>query len=222
MKQLFTLLLVSLTVHSGAQQVPPSPSQERWDQRYDRAAYIYGEEPVEFLRQQVHTLGTGKALSLAAGEGRNAVFLAQQGFAVVAVDISPKGLEKCRQLASQKQVEIETVVADLDTYDMGQEQYDLITDFYYHDPSLFTKIIRALKPGGKLILQNFSVEQPATSRFGPRNPAYLVKPNELLAHFADYRIRYYQDTVVELDEGMHQGPGAVVRLIVEKTPVVND
>jgi len=61
-------------------------------------------------------------------------------------------------------------------------------------------------------------DQPATNRFGPRNPALLVKPNELLERFAQYRIRYYEDTVVELDEGMHRGPAAVIRVIVEKSP----
>ena len=101
---------------------------------------------------------------------------------------------------------------------MGQDQYDLITDFYYHDPTIFPKVMAALKPGGRFILQNFSIDQPATSRFGPRNPAFLVKPNELLERFAKYRIRYYEDTVVELNEGMHRGSAAVIRLIVEKSP----
>ena len=72
---------------------PAGPAQ-RWDQRYDRETYVYGEEPVVFLAEQIERLRKGKALVLAAGEGRNAVYLAQQGFQVVAVDISAKGLEK--------------------------------------------------------------------------------------------------------------------------------
>ena len=71
--------------------------------------------------------------------------------------------------------------------------------------------MKALKPGGFFILQDFPIDQPA-NRSGPRNPDYLVSPNQLLAAFAGFRIRHYEDTVVELDEGMHQGLGAVVGL----------
>ena len=198
------------------------PTAERWDARYGRAeSYVYGSEPVDFLKEQMQTLAhrKGRALCLAVGEGRNAVYLAQQGFDVVAVDISAVGLEKCRGLARRRGVAVETVAADLTTYDLGLERYDLITDFYYHQPDLFPKVIAALKPGGLFILQNFSIDQPATGRFGPKDPAYLARPNELLRAFAGYRIRHYEDAVVELDEGMHPGPGAVVRLVVEKSPV---
>jgi len=195
---------------------------ERWDTRYGKAeSFVYGSEPVSFLKEQMPTLAhrKGRALCLAAGEGRNAVYLAQQGFEVVAVDISAVGLEKCRALAQRRGVEVETVTADLTTFNLGIEGYDLITDFYYHQPDLFPKILAALKPGGFFILQNFTIDQPAIGRFGPKNPAYLAKPNELLLAFSGYRIRHYEDTVVELDEGMHRGPGAVVRLVVEKLSV---
>ncbi len=192
---------------------------EKWDKRYGVAQYIYGVEPVGFLQENIERLRKGRALVLAAGEGRNAVYLAEQGFDVLAVDISAEGLAKCRDLAERKGVRVRTQVADLVTYDVGHNQYDLITDFYYYDADLFPKVMAALKPGGFFILQTFSIDQPATSRFGPRNPAFLVKPNQLLTHFADYRVRYYEDAVVKLDEGMHRGKGAVVRLIVEKSPV---
>ena len=192
---------------------------ESWDRVYSAERYIYGVEPVTFLKEQIGRLKKGKALCLAAGEGRNAAYLAQQGFEVLAVDISAKGLEKCAQLARERGVEVQTQVADLHDYDMGESQYDLITNFYYCNPPLFPKIIKALKPGGNFILQHFSIDQLTTNRFGPNKPHLLFGPNELLDHFALYRIRHYEDTVVDLDEGMHQGPGAVVRLIVEKTKV---
>lgn len=201
-----------------AQQTPPSPG-EQWDERFSREMYLYGKEPVEFLKEQLPKLRVGKALCLAAGEGRNAVFLAENGFDVLAVDASAKGLEKAKALAAERGVTIETEVADLRDYDLGVEQYDLVTDFYYHQPDLFPEILRALKPGGFFILQGFSIDQPDTNRFGPRNPDFLVKPNELLRQFDGHRIRHYEDTVVELDEGMHEGRGAVVRLLVEKTAV---
>ena len=189
-----------------------------WDRRYDRPMYVYGTEPVDFLRQVVGRLKPGRALVLAAGEGRNAVFLAQQGFDVTAVDVSARGLAKCRQLAAERGVSVRTVVADLDTFDLGRQAWDLITDFYYHDRALYPRIMPALTPGGFFVLQNFSQDQPGTNRFGPSNPAWLAAPNELTRAFDGWRIRHYEDTVVQLDEGMHKGPGAIVRLLVEKVP----
>ena len=193
---------------------------EQWDNRFDVERFLYGTEPVEFLKENVHRLAKGKALVLAAGEGRNAVWLAGQGYDVTAVDASPIGLEKATALASQRGVSINTEVGDLQHgYDMGESKYDLITDFYYHDTAMIPGIMRALKPGGMFVLQNFSLDQLETNRFGPKNPDFLVKPNELLQHLEGYRILHYEDTVVDLDEGMHQGPGAVVRLIVKKEAV---
>ncbi|MGI9258383.1 MAG: class I SAM-dependent methyltransferase [Gammaproteobacteria bacterium] len=220
--RLIALSAIAATMCLGtalAQMMPPVDEEatigEQWDQRYGMDRYIYGTEPVEFLVDQINRLPRGRALCLAAGEGRNAVWLAQQGYEVTAMDASPVGLAKATALAELRGVVIETSVGDLSgSYDMGVEQYDVITNFYYHDTSMIPAVMRALKPGGVFILQNFSIAQLDTNQFGPSNPDFLVKPNELLQHFEDYRVLYYEDTVVELDEGMHQGPGAVVRLIV--------
>lgn len=212
-------LLATAALGLGTVAAEPESEAARWDRRYDREAYVYGKEPVTFLVDVIDGLPRGTALDLAAGEGRNAVYLAQQGFAVTAVDISAKGLEKCRALARERGVEVQTLVADLDTFDLGGDRWDLVTDFYYHDPSLYARAMAALKPGGFFVLQNFSVDQPSTNAFGPRQPQWLVAPNQLVTAFASWRIRHYEDVVVELQEGMHAGRGAVVRLLVEKTPV---
>ena len=191
----------------------------RWNERYDRDMYIYGKEPAAFLKQKIDGLQKGKALVLAMGEGRNAVYLAQNGFDVTGVDISEVAIEKCNRLAQERNTTVDTVVADLTDYDMGEGQFDLITKFYYYEPSIFPQIIDALKPGGIFILEQFSIDHlkyREVSGFGPRNPDYLIKPNELLEHFKAFRILYYEDTVVELDEGMHKGTAAVIRLIAEK------
>ena len=77
--------------------------------------------------------------------------------------------------------------------------------------------INALKPGGVFILEQFSTDHPERGgNFGPQNPNYLVKPNELLEAFKSLRILYYEDTVVELNEGMHKGPAALIRLVAQK------
>jgi len=218
-------LLIICSQNLNAQMMNSSGSEdqtagEQWDKRFSVDRYLYGTEPVEFLRENIHRLPKGKALCLAAGEGRNAVWLAAQGYDATAMDASPKGLEKALALAGERGVTINTEVGDLQHgYDIGDAEYDLITDFYYHDTAMFPAVMRALKPGGMFVLQNFSIAQLETNRFGPKNPDYLAKPNELLGHFEGYRILHYEDTIVELDEGMHQGPGAVVRLIVVNEPV---
>ena len=194
-------------------------TKARWDERYDRDMYIYGKEPAAFLKQKISGLKKGKALVLAMGEGRNAVYLAQNGFDVTGVDISEVAIEKCNKLAKERNTTVNAVVADLTDYDMGEAQFDLITNFYYYDPSIFPQVIEALKPGGMFIFEQFSIDHlkyRETSRFGPSNPDYLVKPNELLEHFKSLRILYYEDAVVELDEGMHKGTAAIIRLIAEK------
>ena len=218
---LVAIAVLMLPPTALTQMMPPMDQSasvgEQWDQRYDMERYIYGTEPVAFLVEQIDRLPKGTALCLAAGEGRNAVWLAQQGYDVTAMDASPIGLEKAVALAEQRGVRIATEVGDLQgDYDMGIERYDLITNFYYHDTAMIPAVMRALKPGGAFVLQNFSIDQLETNQFGPRNPDFLAKPNELLEYFADYRVLHYEDAIVELDEGMHQGPGAVVRLIVVK------
>lgn len=216
------ILLAALLCPSeppSSAETAPDPNAKKWDRRYGTDQFVYGTEPARFLIEHIDKLPRGKALCLAAGEGRNAVYLAQQGYQVLAVDISAKGLEKTRLLATARGVSVKTQVADLKTYDLGQNQWDLITDFYYHEPSIYPRIMPALKPGGVFILENFSVDQPRTGRFGPKQPEHLVKPNELLNLFSDHRIRYYEDTTVHMDEGMHRGRGAVIRLMVQKTPV---
>ena len=222
MSRMWMTVLAPTLVMAGIVPGPAQPEETAgaaWDRRYSREMYLYGKEPVDFLRQVAGRLRVGTALVLAAGEGRNAVFLAQQGFAVTAVDISGKGLEKCRALAAERGVTVHTAVADIDTFDVGDDRWDLITDFYYHDPSLYGRVMQGLKPGGFFILQNFSLDQPSTNRFGPKNAEWLVAPNQLPRAFAGWRIRYYEDVTVELDEGMHKGRGAVVRLLVEKVGV---
>ncbi len=214
---LSTAILLMLSNFALAQQKEQSISvKERWNQKYNREMYVYGKEPVAFLKQKIGVLKKGKALVLAMGEGRNAVYLAQNGFDVTGVDISDVAIEKCKKLAAERGTTVNAVVSDLTSYDMGKAQYDLITNFYYYDKSLFPKVIDALKPGGMFIFEQFSIDHPKHgARFGPRNPDYLVKPDELLELFKSFRILYYEDVVVELDEGMHKGTAAVIRLIIQ-------
>ncbi|NKB66716.1 MAG: methyltransferase domain-containing protein [Candidatus Latescibacteria bacterium] len=190
-------------------------ARAKWEARYAAAEYIHGTAPVPFLVEQLPHLKKGRALCLAAGEGRNAVFLARQGFAVTAIDIAQSALDKCRALADQYQLELQTVRADLSDFDLGRDRWELVTNLFYLQRDLFPRAMEALTPGGHFLVQTYSIDQPAQG-FGPSNPDFLLKPGELLAAFAPYRIRYYQDGLVAApDEGGNR-QAAVIRLVVEK------
>ena len=210
-----TILLAS-TIALGKQEGRAMSDKERWNLKYEGTTYIYGKEPTAFLKEKLSLLKKGKALVLAMGEGRNAVYLAENGFDVTGVDISEIGIEKCERLAEERGVVVNSIVADLTDYDMGKEQYNLITNFYFYDKSILTRVIESLRPGGIFIFETYSRDHPKHSKFGPKNPDYLVKPNELLEIFKSLRILYYEDTVTELDEGMHKGKAALIRLIARK------
>ena len=187
----------------------------KWEARYAAPQYLHGTAPVPFLAEQLPRLKKGRALCLAAGEGRNAVFLARQGFAVTAVDIAQSALDKCRALADRHRVAVRTVRADLTDFDLGQQQWDLVTKLFYLQRDLFPRVMDALTPGGHFLLQTYSIDQPAQG-FGPQNPDFLLKPDELLAFFAPYRIRYYEDGLVPAPGEGSVRRAAVIRLIAEK------
>ncbi|MFT5086145.1 MAG: tellurite methyltransferase [Candidatus Latescibacterota bacterium] len=187
-------------------------ARRKWQARYSSADYEPHTEAEPLLREGAAQWKKGEALCLAAGAGRNAVFLAECGFAVTAVDISEHGLERCRQLANERGVEVGTVEADLLDWDMGVERYDLIVDFYYYEPLLFARVKRALRPGGLFVFQTFSTSQ-ADLATGPSNRKFLVPPNRLLADFSDLRVRYYEDALV--------GSEALVRFVAEKEVTID-
>ena len=106
-----------------------------WNERYNRAEYVFGTEPNDFLKENFQKIPLGgKVLCLAEGEGRNAVFLAEQGYQVTAMDMSNVGLNKALKLAQDRGVDIITQVADLADYDFGQAQWDGIVAIWAHLP----------------------------------------------------------------------------------------
>ena len=171
------------------------PDQMRWDTRYRTDAYVLGKEPVAFLENNVGLLPKGRALDVAAGEGRNAVFLAEHGFEVDAIDISPVGLAKADALAEERGVKIRTIQANLEEYDLGVEQYDVVANLYYLQRDLTPKIKRALKPGGVVIYETYTLEhlEMNTAR-GPKKRAYFLQAGELREMFKDFEILHYAET----------------------------
>jgi tellurite methyltransferase len=167
--------------------------QVRWDRQH---AETHGVEPPStFLRQTVETDGwrcpPGRTLDIATGKGRNALYLAQQGFKVVAVDISKVALDVARHHAQQKHLEIDFQQLDLEQSAFPEGEYDLILNINYLQRSLIPKIKTALKLGGHVIFETYLIDQQV---FGhPKNPNYLLAHNELLGQFRDFRVLYYRE-----------------------------
>jgi tellurite methyltransferase len=187
--------------------------KKRWDEKFRGKKYTLGTEANPFLKKHLRLLPRGRALDVATGEGKNAVFLAHHGFDVEAVDISQTGLRKARKLAKESGVEIRTVHADLDHYRLEEARYDLITDFYFLDRRLIPRIKKGLKKGGRIVFETYLMEQKFLSNEGPKNPRYLLKPNELLTLFRGLRILLYREGIFR-EGGTRK---AVASLIAEKS-----
>ena len=187
--------------------------QPRWDKRFGRKGFALGKEPNPFLKRHIHLLPKGRALDVATGEGRNAVFLAQNGFDVDAVDISQKGLKKAQKLAREKGVKINTFLVDLDQYPIAKERYDLIANFYFLKRSLIPRIRKGLKKGGRVVFETYLLEHKTLGVGGPKQAKYFLKPNEPLRLFRNFRILFYREGIFR--EGGRRK--AVASLIAEKT-----
>ena len=171
---------------------------------------LYDKEsgPSNFLVENIDLLPGGKALDVAMGNGRNAIFLAERGFHVFGIDISREAITKAMELAAVSNVNITARVADLTTGSNIQPGlYDVIICFNYLQRSLIPEIKKGLRSGGVIVYETFIVDQ---ARYGkPKNPNHLLKHNELLRMFRDFRcIRYH--------EGVLEDKKAVAGIIAEK------
>jgi len=193
-----------------------------WNKRYDRPEYVYGTEPNEFLKENIDYFKDGIILSLAEGEGRNAVFLAGTAAHVLAVDSSIVGLKKARQLAEQKDVSISTKVADLALFDPGENNYSGIVSIFCHLSKkvridLHRRCISALKPGGIFLLEGFIPSQIGRGTGGPHDPEMMHSLQELRESFSEFRELHGTERVRHFSEGIfHDGDAAVVQFITQK------
>ncbi|MBP1716880.1 MAG: hypothetical protein H6Q43_318 [Deltaproteobacteria bacterium] len=187
--------------------------QKRWDQKYQGEEFAYGKKPNAFLKSHLGSLKKGVALDLASGEGRNAVFLAQAGWKMDAVDISPVGLRKARKLAKEAGVKINFLQADLDSYPIARGKYDLIMVLYFWNRRLLPQIKRGLKNGGRILFETYTLETLLRGLQGPREAKYLLKANELLDLFRDFRVLFYREGIFR--EGGRRK--AIASLIAEKS-----
>jgi len=194
-----------------------------WDQRYNEAGFAYGTEANDFLKEEFHKIPAGgRVLCLAEGEGRNAVFLAQNGYQVTAMDLSEVGLNKALKLASDKGVEISTQVADLADYKLGDVQWDGIVSIWAHMPEaiqqrVHAQVAPALKPGGVFILEAYTYQQ--TTMEGVGGPPATQKDRFVsLEDLQSELAKLEEVTGIEkqrtISEGTrHQGLSAVVQFV---------
>ena len=195
-----------------------------WDQRYSEPGFAYGTEPNDFLRENAerHLPAGGAVLSLAEGEGRNAVFLAKRGFRVTGVDGSAVGLEKARKLAAEHGVELQTVVADLADFDLGVDRWDGIVSIWCHTPSalrtrLHRAVVAALKPGGVLLLEAYTPKQLGNKTGGPPVTDMLMTASALREELAGLDLLVADEKEREVHEGKHHdGLSAVVQVVARK------
>lgn len=193
-----------------------------WDQRYNTADYVYGTRPNDFLAEVAGRLKPGRVLCIAEGEGRNAVYLAERGHDVVAVDASAVGLEKAKKLALERGVSIETAVADLADYEIGVDRWDAIVSIFAHLPPavrrpLHRKIAAGLKPGGTLVLEAYTPEQIAYGTGGPPVAELTMTLQALRDELDGLEFRHAVELEREVIEGsLHTGAGAVVQLVAVK------
>jgi 2-polyprenyl-3-methyl-5-hydroxy-6-metoxy-1,4-benzoquinol methylase len=200
---------------------------DRWNERYSMEAFAYGEQPNNFLKEQLSTLEVGKILFPAEGEGRNAVFAATLAWQVSAFDISIEGKNKALKLAEMNQVSIDYQVEELQKLVYQPEQFDAIALIYAHFPanikSVYHKTLdKYLRKGGIIIFEAFSkkhLEYIAKNEKvgGPKEEAMLFSKEEIRADFENYEIIMLEETEIELNEGLfHNGLGSVIRFVGKK------
>lgn len=195
-----------------------------WDQRYAGDALLFGEAPNDYLRAQRPRLPrSGRALCVADGEGRNSVWLAERGLSVDAFDVSAVGVAKARALARRHGVKVNFAVADCDALAWPEGLYDVIAAIFvqFADPPmrqrLFSNMIRALAPGGIVVLHGYSPKQLQYRSGGPQRIDHLYSEVMLREHFAGLEILELMSYEAELREGhQHTGMAALIGMVARK------
>ena len=193
-----------------------------WDERYSTEEYAYGKAPNSFLKENYSVIPKGKVLSLAEGEGRNAVFLATQGYSVTAVDASQVGLNKAQKLAAESGVAIEVVHADLADFDIGESRWDGIVSIFCPLPSVLRKdlhkrVVAGLKRHGVFLVEAYTPEQLRHGTGGGKSADTMMTKESLLLELDGLKFIHLMELERNVVEGIyHTGLGAVVQAIAVK------
>lgn len=195
-----------------------------WNRRFSESGYLFGTEPNAWLHQHAGLWQAGeRVLSVADGEGRNSVWLAQQGLTVDAFDISEVGVRKARDFARITGVKVNFAVADIATLQWPEGLYDGVVAIFiqFAEPSLRQRIFRGmvecLKPGGRLVLQGYTPRQLEYRTGGPPFQSHMYTSDLLRAAFADLEVLHLREYESELAEGSgHRGRSALIGMVARK------
>ena len=196
-----------------------------WDQKYDMPDYKYGKLPNRFLQeQQVRLRPASTVLLPGDGEGRNSVWLAQQGHSVTAVDSSALGLDKIRRLAAEKGVAVDAQLADLEQWTPEPGSFDAVVLTYVHLPASWRaqamqRLARGLRSGGWLVLEAFHPLQLGYSSGGPKDASMLYTLQTLRGDLAAAGLQEalaWEGEVLLAEGTGHQGPAYVTRYVAQR------
>ncbi len=200
---------------------------EKWDDRYSKEGYAYGDKPNEYLKEQLSKLEIGTILFPAEGEGRNAVYAATLGWKAFAFDQSTAGKNKALQLAQKHGVKIDYQAGEFQAIRYQPDQFDAIALIYAHFPgdkksSYHKTLTTYLRKGGIVIFEAFSKKHLKYNSVnpkigGPKEISMLASIEEIKSDFSNFEIIELSEQVIELHEGdYHNGQGSVIRFVGKK------
>ncbi len=178
-----------------------------WEKEYTSKSLNNTPEPALLLKKHSHLLTGGQALDIASGAGQNSIFLSSSGYNVTAVDKSSAAKSLTDQSATENGVQVNTVEKDILSYDIADESFDLIADFYFLERKIIHNIKKGLKKNGLLFFETYTIDQQKIN--GPHNPDFLLEPNELISFFTDFFIIFYHERT--------DGKKSIASLIAQKT-----
>jgi cyclopropane fatty-acyl-phospholipid synthase-like methyltransferase len=195
-----------------------------WDERFSEPGYFYGTEPSQFLKREAHHLRPGrKGLSIADGEGRNSVFMAEQGMEVTAMDGSEVAIEKAKKLAEERGVQVDFKLGDLTTWAWEPEAYDIVAAIFFQflgpeeRKEVFDGLRRSLRKGGILLLHGYRPDQVDYGTGGPPNRENMYTETLLWEEFASLEVLRLEAYDAEIHEGKgHDGMSALIDLVARK------
>ncbi len=198
-------------------------STDFWNERYASNDFVYGQAPNEFIAIHSNLFPkTGTALDIAAGEGRNALYLASLGLDVLAIDQSTVGLQKAERLARERGLTLSTQAVDLNDYQAKPSSFNVITSTFAHVPQDIRAKVHAgvqswLKPGGIFLLEAYAPDQIHRDTGGPKDPALLAPLDTILQELSSLTIEHQASLVRNVTEGdFHTGDASVIQVIARR------
>lgn len=185
--------------------------RERWNRKYRTGEFDPPGEPSPFLAEVADVLPGGRALDVATGVGRNALFLAERGYAVDAVDISGEALAIARDRAAERSLSVDWTRADLREYEFPTGVYDVVTVSFYHALERLPDVKEALAPGGMVVYEHHLRSAEPVER-GPEGDRYRFRSNDLLRACLDLTVLHYEERTRTED-----GRAAVARLLARNS-----